>query len=73
MDSLSLAEFQRVLRLLGLDPGTLALPLFQAFDQNGNGYLDFRELFIGISLLVARCHEERLEVGVHLCTSMFTS
>ena len=46
---------------LGLDGRALGRRLFEAFDQDGNRQLDFREMFIGMSLLLSGSREERLE------------
>ena len=59
--SLILSEFERVLDKLGLDGRTLGKRLFDAFDRDGNRQLDFREMFIGMSLLLSGSREERLE------------
>jgi len=58
---LSLSEFERVLAMLGLRDGAVGQKLFNAFDQDGSGMLDFREAFIGLSLLCSGNREERLE------------
>ena len=59
--TLILSEFERVLDKLGLDGRALGRRLFEAFDQDGNRQLDFREMFIGMSLLLSGSREERLE------------
>ena len=59
--TLVLSEFQRVLTKLGLDGRAIGRQLFEAFDQDGSGHLDFRECFIGLSLLLSSSQEERLE------------
>ena len=53
-------EFARVLDRLGLDGEAIGPKLFAAFDQDGNGELDFRELFLGMSLLLGDSREQRL-------------
>jgi len=47
-----LNEFGRVLEKLGLDANTLSRDLFEAFDAEGVGSLEFRELFIGMAFLL---------------------
>ena len=60
--TLVLSEFQRVLGKLGLNGhAAVGSHLFNAFDQDGSGHLDFREMFIGMSLLLASSREERME------------
>ena len=59
--TLVLSEFERVLGKLGLGGLGIERPLFEAFDQDGNGQLDFKELFIGMALLLSATKRERLE------------
>ena len=59
--TLVVSEFQRVLDTLGLDGRAIGRSLFEAFDQDGNGQLDFREMFIGMALLLSSSRDERLE------------
>ena len=37
-----MAEFENILTNLGLDGNKFGRILFEAFDQDGNGHLDFR-------------------------------
>ena len=64
---LDVNEFGRVLqKLLGMDrTGAYALAgqLFPCFDRDGNGLLDFREVFVGMSILCGGTREERLEAA----------
>ncbi len=52
---LTLPDFERVLStLLGTNPGAgavMASKLFNCFDQDQNGRLSFREVFIGLMLI----------------------
>jgi hypothetical protein len=59
--NLSRTGFQRMMDKLGLDGETLGRRLFDAFDRGGHGELDFRETFLGMSLLLSGSYEERLE------------
>ena len=59
--TLSVGDFERLLNQLGLDGRTIGLRLFTAFDQDQNGFLDFRELFVGMSILLSVSTEQRLE------------
>jgi len=59
--SLSINDFRRVLDLIELDGQSLAKPLFACFDFDGSGSLDFREVFIGLALLLAKTSVERLQ------------
>ena len=43
--------------------------LFKAFDQDGNGQLDFREMFIGLALLLSTSREQRLECAFKMMDS----
>ena len=45
---------------LGVEGRAYGKALFAAFDQDGNGQLTYREVFIGMSLLLACSNEERL-------------
>ena len=36
--------------------------LFSCFDRDGSGLLDFREVFIGMSLLCSSTYDERIEL-----------
>ena len=64
---LDVNEFGRVLqKLLGMDRASgsaLAGQLFPCFDRDGNGLLDFREVFIGMAILCGGTREERLEAA----------
>ena len=61
---LDVNEFGRVLRrLLGLDSvegSRLAAQLFPIFDRDGNGLLDFREVFVGMAMLCSDSREDKL-------------
>ena len=50
--TLTLVEFERFLNKLGLDGQALGSRLFAAFDGDANGYLDWKEVFIGMALLL---------------------
>ena len=53
-------------KLLGMDRASgsaLAGQLFPCFDRDGNGLLDFREVFIGMAILCGGTREERLEAA----------
>ena len=67
--SLTLADFNRVLDKLDLDSEALGRRLFDAFDQDGNGRLDFRELFLGMSMLLSGSYEERLKCAFMMMDS----
>ena len=54
-------EFERVLSKLGLGGLGIGKPLFEAFDQDRNGQLDFKEMFIGMALLLSSSQADRLE------------
>ena len=64
---LDVNEFGRVLqKLLGMDRASasaLAGQLFPCFDRDGNGLLDFREVFIGMAILCGGTRQERLEAA----------
>jgi len=64
---LDVNEFGRVLqKLLGMDRSggsALAGQLFPCFDRDGNGLLDFREVFVGMSILCGGTREERIEAA----------
>ena len=60
-EALGLAKFERLLSELGLGGLGIGKPLFEAFDQDGNGQLDSKELFIGMALLLSSSQAERLE------------
>ena len=51
---------QQLLNLSTLEASSLANRLFPAFDRDGSGTLDFRELFIGIAMLCSDPHDDRL-------------
>jgi len=60
---LSVTDFERILFRLGSyfgDDRTTVQKLFECFDQDGNGSLDFREMFIGLVLLCSESREQRL-------------
>ena len=56
-------DLSRILTLLGLDGPSLAPGLFGALDQDGNGALDYRELFVGLTLLLSGSREARLKAA----------
>jgi len=60
---LGLGDFQRMLNKLGIDGDAMAQELFAAFDQAQNGYLDLREVCIGMSLLLSVSWEERVSAA----------
>ena len=59
--TLVLSEFERVLSKLGVDGRAVGRGLFAAFDTDNSGTLDFKEMFIGLSLLLSSSREQRLE------------
>ena len=59
---LNLREFARVLTKLGID-AIHAKALFYCFDQDGSGELDYREVFIGLSLVLAGSQRDRLRAA----------
>ena len=54
-------EFQRVIAKLGVDANAIGPALFEAFDHTETGYLGLKEACVGLVLLLALSHEERLE------------
>ena len=64
--TLVLSEFEGVLTKLGLGGLGIERPLFGAFDQDGNGQLDLREMFVGLALLLSSSQEARLECAFML-------
>ena len=63
---LALREFERVLTALGLDAQAVGRGLFSAFDRDKSGYVDFKELFLGLSLLLSPSNENRLECAFQM-------
>ena len=61
-EGLNQSQFKRLLGVLGV-PQIAGEALFAAFDYDGNGFLDFREVFIGFTLLLSDSPEERLRCG----------
>jgi Ca2+-binding EF-hand superfamily protein len=59
--TLVLSEFLRALDKLELNSGAIGAALFDAFDLDKNGYLEFREMFLGLALLLSGTKEEKLE------------
>ena len=55
------SEFARVLDKLGLDGNKLSAKLFHAFDLDNSGHLDFKEVFIGMALLLSSSREQQLQ------------
>ena len=60
------SEFARVLDKLGLDGKGIGNKLFHAFDLDNSGHLDFKEVFIGMALLLSSSREQRLECAFHM-------
>ena len=62
---LTVAEFGRVLTMLGINQA-VTTKLFESFDRDHSGMLDFREAFVGLSLLCSNSREERLECAFQM-------
>jgi Ca2+-binding EF-hand superfamily protein len=54
------SEFAHVLDKLGLDGRSVGPKLFSAFDTDNSGQLDFKEMFIGLALLLSSSREQQL-------------
>jgi len=57
-------EFERVLLRLGAywaEDRVIVQKLFDCFDQDGSGLLDYREAFIGLTLLCSTSRQDRLQ------------
>jgi len=68
-DGLTCDGFCEVLMKLGLDDNGVGAQLFDAFDQDASETLDFREMFLGLSLLLSGSIERRLRCAFDLIDS----
>eukprot|EP00124_Ichthyophonus_hoferi_P005031 Ihof_evm3s647 gene=Ihof_evmTU3s647 len=55
------STFERCLGPLGVDPNLVTERIFNFFDQDGDGMIDFRELVCGLSVLCKGSQEEKIE------------
>ena len=63
-----LVDFDRLARRAfcldnSIESSRITSRLFHCFDRDGNGLLDFREVFIGMAILCGSTREERLEAA----------
>jgi len=66
--SINIQQFQDIMTSLGIGiDQTLIDRLFWVFDEDGNGYIEAREVMVGLEMFRSSSFQEKLEVFFDIC------